>query len=301
MSIVVNTTWRTEPEIFIGTITHLTEIPNGEDLPVLELTIENSFEQYQVVMFQPHRDLQLTQIPDCAVQMVLWEGERGNAVSRSDTVILLDTPDTLLHLPESKLVDPDLVVDIELFIDACPVQSLADFVRRVLGRPSVGLCFLNGVMQEDGLQQPGCLARHSLEVAARSFDACRGYSDEERWLAAIAGLLHGLGRIELPASEPVEHLKVVLKTLGLLAPQLKWLGQIHPEAVTVIQFIIASMYRIGSQKPLHPSAMVVQASHLVAADLQSDLMAAAQFYMNSPTTRWNEPDRHDGAFPIVRN
>ena len=45
MSIVVNTTWKTEPEIFIGTITHLTEIPNGEDLPVLELTIENSFEQ----------------------------------------------------------------------------------------------------------------------------------------------------------------------------------------------------------------------------------------------------------------
>lgn len=296
MSIIVNTEWQSEPEIFIGTITNLTEIPNGEALPVLELIIENSFEQYRVVMLQPHRDLQLTQIPDRAVQLVLWEGERGSAVSRSDTVILLDTPDTILHLPESKLVCPNLAVDIELFLESCPVQPLADFVRRVLGRPSVGLPFLNGAMQEAGLRQPGCLARHSLEVAARSFDACRGYSDEERWLAAIAALLHGLGRIELPASGPVEHLKVVLKTLGLLAPQLEWLGQIHPEAVRMIQFIIASMYRIGSQKALHPSAMVVQASHLIAADLQSDLMTSAENYMNNSTTRWIAPDIPDGAF-----
>tara|TARA_R110000850_G_scaffold147481_1_gene269702 strand:+ start:26687 stop:27583 length:897 start_codon:yes stop_codon:yes gene_type:complete len=296
MSIIVNTEWQSEPEIFIGTITNLTEIPNGEALPVLELIIENSFEQYRIVMFQPHPDLQLTKIPDCAVQLVLWEGERGNAVSRSDTVILMDTPDSLLHLPESKLTYPDLAVDIELFLESCPVQPLADFVRRALGRPSVGLPFLNGAMQEAGLRQPGCLARHGLEVAARSFDACRGYSDEERWLAAVSGLLHGLGRIELPAGEPVEHLKVVLKTLGLLAPQLEWLGQIHPEAVRMIQFIIASMYRIGSQKPLHPSAMVVQASHLIAADLQSDLLASAEHYMNNSTTRWNAPNIPDGAF-----
>ena len=301
MSVIVNTEWQTEPEIFIGTITRLTEISNGDDLPVLELTIENSFEAYKVVMFQPHRELQLTQIPDCAVQLVLWEGERGSAVSRSDTVILLDTPYTLLHLPESKLVCPDLAVEIELLIGACPMQPLVDFVRRVLGQPSVGIQFMNSSMPELDYQAPGWLARHSLEVATRSFDACRGYSEEERWLAAIAALLHGLGRIELPASGPVEHLKVVLKTLGLLAPQLKWLGRTHPDAVRMIQFIIASMYRIGSQEPLHPSAMVVQASHLIAADLQSDLMTSAKFYMNSPTTRWNEPDKHNGAFPIVRN
>jgi len=256
---------------------------------VLELTIENSFEQYQVVMFQPHRELQLTQIPDCAVQLVLWEGERGSAVSRSDTVILLDTPDTLLHLPESKLVDPDLVVDIELFIDACPVQPLADFVRRVLGRPSVGLRFLNGAMQEAGFRHPGCLARHSLEVATRSFDACRGYNDTERWLAAIAGLLHGLGCIELSDSKPVDYLKVVLKGLGLLAEDLKRLGKNLPEAARTIQFIIASMYRIGSPTQPDPKAMVVQSSHLLAAQLQSELMHTASTHLVSASTRLISP------------
>ena len=289
MSIVVNTTWKTEPEIFIGTITHLTEIPNGEDLPVLELTIENPFGQYKVVMFQPHRDLQLTQIPDCAVQLVLWEGERGNAVSRSDTVILGETPDTLLHLPESKLVHPDLVVDIELFIDACPVQPLADFVRRVLGRPSVGLRFLNGAMQEAGLRQPGSLARHGLDVAIRSFDACRGYNDDERWLAAIAGLLHGVGRIELSDSKPVDYLKVVLKGLGLIADDLQRLARQLPEAARSIQFIIASMYRIGSPTQPDPKAMVVQSSHLLAAQLQSELMHTASTHLASASTRLTSP------------
>lgn len=282
MSVIVNTNWKTEPEIFIGTITNLTEIANGEALPVLKLTIENSFEQYQVVMFQPHRELQLTQIPDCAVQLVLWEGERGSAVSRSDTVILLDTPDTLLHLPESELACPELVVDIELFIQPCPMQPLSDFVRQVLGRPSVGLPFLNGAMQEAGLQQPGSLARHGLDVARRSFDACRGYNDSERWLAAIAGLLHGVGRINLSDCKTVDHTKVVLKGLGFLAEDLKRLEQKLPEAARTIQFIIASMYRIGSPTQPSPQAMVVQSSHLLAAQLQSGLMHTATTHLANP-------------------
>lgn len=289
MSIIVNTEWQSEPEIFIGTITNLTEIPNGKALPVLELTIENSFEQYRIVMFQPHPDLQLTKIPDCAVQLVLWEGKSGNAVSRSDTVILMDTPDSLLHLPESKLVCPDLAVDVELFIDSCPVQPLADFVRRVLGRPSVGLGFFNDAMQEDGLRQPGSLARHGLDVAMRSFDACRGYSDTERWLAAIAGLLHGLGCIELSDSKPVDYLKVVLKGLGLLAEDLKRLEQKLPEAARTIQFIIASMYRVGSPAQPDPKAMVVQSSHLLAAQLQSELMHTASTHLASASTRLTSP------------
>jgi hypothetical protein len=289
MSIIVNTTWKSEPEVFIGTVTHLTEIPNGDELPVLELTIENSFEQYEVVMFQPHPDLQLTQIPDCAVQLVLWEGERGSAVSRSDTVLLLDTPDTIMHLPESKLACPDQTVDIELFLEPCPVQPLADFVRRVLGRPSVGLRFLNGAMQEDGRQQPGSLARHGLDVAIRSFDACRGYNDTERWLAAIAGLLHGVGRIELPDSKPVDYLKAVLKGLGILAEDLQRLGRQLPEAARSIQFIIASMYRIGSPTQPDPKAMVVQSSHLLAAQLQSELMHTASTHLASASTRLTSP------------
>lgn len=289
MSIIVNTEWQSEPEIFTGTITNLTEIPNGEALPVLELIIENSFERYRIVMFQPHPDLQLTKIPDCAVQLVLWEGKSGNAVSRSDTVILLDTPDTLLHLPESKLVDPDLVVDIERFIDACPVQPLADFVRRALGRPSVGLRFLNSAMQEDGLQQPGSLARHGLDVAIRSFDACRGYNDTERWLAAIAGLLHGLGCIEQSDSKQVDYLKAVLNGLGLLAEDLKRLGQNFPEAARTIQFIIASMYRIGSPTQPDPKAMVVQSSHLLAVQLQSEVMHTTSMHLTNSSTRLISP------------
>jgi len=291
MSIIVNTTWKTEPEIFIGTIVGFKEIPNGSDLPVIEMIIENSFERYKVVMWQPHPDLQLKAIPDAAVQLVLWSGKPEHAVSRSDTVILLDTPDTLLHLPYSELHCPDIAVDIGLFIEKCPVQPLTDFVRRAIGRPSVGIQFLNASMGEQGYQTPGSLALHSLDVARRSFDACRGYSNEERWIAAIAGLLHGLGRIELPEPSPKGHLKLALKTLGLLSEDLKWLGKTHPEAAQMIQFIIASMYRIGSNTDTHPAAMIVQTSHLVAAHLQSELMESAKRSLSGSALR---PAIHGG-------
>jgi hypothetical protein len=288
-TLFVNTKWDSDPEVFVGTILRLEEIPNGDDLPVIELQVENSFERYEVMMSQPHPELQLKDIPDSAVQLVLWTAREQHAVSRSDTVILLDTPDTLLHLPESKLRCPDIAADFELFISQCPVKPLADFVRRVLGRPSVGIPFMNATMPETGYQAPSSLARHSLEVATRSFDACRGYTDEERWLAAIAGLLQGLGRIEVPDSGPTDYLKLVLKTLGLLSGDLNWLGQSHPDAARMIQFVIASMYRIGSDTPRHPAAMVVQTSHLVAAHLQSELMEGAKTYLVESETNLTTP------------
>ncbi len=299
-SLIVNTGWHNDPEIFIGTITTFDEIPNGPDLPVLELTIENSFERYRVVMSQPHPDLQLPAIPDSAVQLVLWSGKPEHAVSRSDTVILLDTPDTLLHLPYSKLARPDIAADIELFIQKCPVQPLADFVRRVLGRPSVGIRFMNAAMYEPGHQAPRNLAEHSLDVAIRSFDACRGYADEERWLAAISGLLHGLGRMKLPDSEPPNYLKVALKTLGLLSEELQWLGQAHPDAARMLQFIIASMYRIGSYEKLHPAAMVVKTSHLVAAHLQSELVGSAKRQLVDTATRASVSYTNGKALPPTK-
>ncbi|MEP1215137.1 MAG: hypothetical protein ABJM11_03870 [Marinobacter sp.] len=275
-TLYVNTRWDSEPEIFMGTVIQFREIPNGNDLPVIELQIENSFERYEVVMSQPHPELQLTEIPDSAVQLVLWTAREQYAVSRSDTAIVLETPDSLLHLPYSKLRCPDIAADIELFIAKCPVQPLADFVRRVLGRPSVGIRFLNAAMDTDGYNAPGSLARNSLEVATRSFDACRGYSDDDRWLATAAGLLHGLGRIELSDSASTDHLRIVLKTLGLLSEELKWLGESCPEEAKMIQFIIASMYRMGSHPQPHPTAIAVHSSHLLAAHLNHELMTSAK-------------------------
>ena len=288
-TLFVNTKWDSDPEVFIGTILQLEEIANGDDLPVLELQIENSFERYDVVMSQPHQELRLTKIPDAAVQLVLWTARDQHAVSRSDTVIFLETPDTMLHLPYSKLHRPDIAADIELFIAKCPVLPLAQFVRRVLGRPSVGIPFMNGAMWETGYESPGSLAQHSLDVAMRSFDACRGYTEEERWLASIAGLLHGLGRIELLASGPTDYLKAALKTLGLLSKELKWLEQSNPDAARMFQFIIASMYRVGSNSRYHPTAMVVQTSHLVAAHLQSELIDSAKSQLLGTATGASMP------------
>ncbi|MBZ2170259.1 hypothetical protein [Marinobacter sp. F4216] len=278
MSVIVNTDWQSEPEIFIGTITSLTEIPTENKLPVLELTIENSFETYQVVMFQPHSELQLTEIPDLAVQLVLWKGKPGAAVSRSDSVILLDSPYTLLHLPESKLHYPDIPLDIEQFIEDCPQQALIEFVRRVLGRPSVGLRFMNAPMLERGYQTPGSLALHSLDVAMRSFDACHGFTEEERWQTAIAGLLQGVGRIELEGAAQTDPFKVVLKTLDMLSKELDWLKETNREAARMIQLVITSMHRIGKYDQPHPSAMTVQMAHIITDHLRSERVNPATRY-----------------------
>jgi hypothetical protein len=49
------------------------------------------------------------------------------------------------------------------------------------------------------------------------------------------------------------------------------------------------MYRIGSDTPRHPAAMVVQTSHLVAAHLQSELMEGAKTYLVESETNLTTP------------
>lgn len=282
-SVFVNTCWNDEPTIFIGTVTGLEEIPNGEDLPVLDLQIENSFERYEVVMSQPHPELQLTGIPDSAVQLILWTARDQYAVSRSDTVILLETPESLLHLPESQLQCPDVAADIEQFIAQCPVQSLADFARRVLGRPSIGIPFMN--LPSHGQNQygePGGLATHSLIVAQRTLATCAGFSDDERWVAAIAGLVHSIGQIHLAHSDPVDNLKLTLRTLGLISSDLRVLEKNFALGAGTIQHIIATMYQKFGRYQTHPLAMAVQTADRLADALRVQAAREKEFLLSAP-------------------
>jgi hypothetical protein len=291
-SLIVNTGWHNDPEIFIGTIIDFYQIPNGSDLPVIEMIIENSFERYRVVMWQPHPDLQLTKIPDSAVQLMLWSGKAGHAVSRSDTVILLDTPDSLLHLPQSQLYDPNIVAGIEWFIAACPVPALADLVRRIIGRPSIGIPFTNApAIDIDHRGKPGGLAIHSLNVAKRALSSCAGFSDDERWSAAVAGLLHGVGRIRVPQPTNAESLRVILSTLKLISDDLRWLEGRAPVNARMIQHIITSMYRRSGRLQTHPLALAVQTADRLAVAQSTGLATEKELFLKFPPV--NLDDQRD--------
>jgi hypothetical protein len=295
-SLIVNTGWHNDPEIFIGTITSFEEIPNGPDLPVLELTIENSFERYRVVMSQPHPDLQLTAIPDSAVQLMLWSGKPEHAVSRSDTVILLETPDSLLHLPYSQLYNPNVAAEIEWFIATCPIPALAELVRRVIGRPSIGIPFTNASALDIAHHgNSGGLATHSLNVAKRTLSSCADFSEGERWLAAVAGLLNGVGQILVPEPTPTQSLKNIVGTLGLISDDLQWLGRTAPAEARMIQHIITCMYRKHALLQTHPLALAVLTADRLAA-AQSELLTTPYepFLGHPPTNRDNKWDYEPG-------
>lgn len=178
----------------------------------------------------------------------------------------------LSHLPRSKVSSAEQVTETESWLQTCPFAPLRDFVYHILGKPDIGCAFFS---LPASLKHHHCfaggLARHSLEVAQSVYAVGTCFAEHERWLAAVAGLLHDLGKVRCfhTNGRRTEMGYVVsheLLGIELLAPALTRLESNWPDGANALRYLFDWMLRPRQQRPLMPIALTLK---------QADVMSAA--------------------------
>lgn len=178
----------------------------------------------------------------------------------------------LAHLPRSSVGSVEMVIAVQQWLQSCPYPALQDFLLNVLGQPDIGCGFFSRPASASHHHcYPGGLAQHSLEVA-RSVYAVSGCFDEhERWLAAVAGLLHDLGKVRTfyPDGRRTEvgHL-ITHELIGfeLIGPALSKLDDSWPDGANMLRYLFDWLLHPRQQRPMLPIALTIK---------QADVMSAA--------------------------
>lgn len=132
---------------------------------------------------------------DVPVSLTLVQDKNSHSYVGTNLKILHQF-NTLDHLPYTGVPVRELLTNTQEWLDACPYDTLRKFAYQVLGTPRIGgLFFSIPVTKDRHFSEPGGLARHSLEVAQIVYGSTMCFAEHERWLAAIAGLFHEIGRV----------------------------------------------------------------------------------------------------------
>lgn len=132
---------------------------------------------------------------DVPVSLTLVQDKNSHSYVGTNLKVLHQF-NTLDHLPYTGVPVRELLTSTQEWLDTCPYDTLRKFAYQVLGNPSIGgLFFSIPVSKEKHFSEPGGLARHSLEVAQMVYGSTICFAEHERWLAAVAGLFHEIGRV----------------------------------------------------------------------------------------------------------
>jgi hypothetical protein len=174
---------------------------------------------------------------------------------------------------------------LQRWIDTCPVPELAHFISQVFSDRELTTAFFTRPASERHHHAwPGGLAEHSLEVASRVETMLAHVTEQERWLASAAGLLHDLGKIRTHQDDGrrtatgyvMKHEEL---TLELIAPALKSLDKSWPDGANALRYLLVGMTKAAAEKrPWLPSLMVVQ----VADRMSAAEDARRQAFVNRP-------------------
>lgn len=177
-----------------------------------------------------------------------------------------------LNINWSKLPKLELVKQLQFWMDTCPVPELAHFVSQVFNDRELTIAFFTRPASERHHHAwPGGLAEHSLEVASRVETMLVHATDQERWLASAAGLLHDLGKIRTHQNDGrrtatgyvMQHEDL---TLELLAPALKLLDKSWADGANALRYLLVGMTKAAAEKrPWLPSLMIVQVADRLSA------------------------------------
>lgn len=177
-----------------------------------------------------------------------------------------------LSMNWSNLPKPELVKQLQRWMDICPVPELAGFVSQVFNDRDLAIAFFTRPASERHHHAwPGGLAEHSLEVASRVETMLAHVTDQERWLASAAGLLHDLGKIRTHQNDGrrtatgfvMQHEEL---TLELLAPALKLLDKSWADGANALRYLLVGMTKAAAEKrPWLPSLMIVQVADRLSA------------------------------------
>lgn len=188
----------------------------------------------------------------------------------------------LSHLPRSKVSSPEQVAETESWVRACPFAPLREFVFQILGQPDIGCAFFS---LPASLKHHHCfaggLARHSLEVAQSVYAVGACFAEHERWLAAVAGLLHDLGKVRCfhTNGRRTEMGYVVsheLLGIELLAPALTRLESSWPDGANALRYLFDWMLRPRQQRPLMPIALTLKQADVMSASADNRQKAFSQ-------------------------
>ena len=278
MNNLSNTKENKQLEEVTGCITTHQIYPHDRWSSGVHLTLENISRTYQVLLKESAPKLLLQRSEILAVNMTLTY-ENGWYTTSLQDISLLQSPASLAHLPHRRIADARQVNAVEAWLEGCPYQMLQDFVRRVLGRADIGTAFFSLPASRNHHHcQPGGLAEHSLDVAERTYRSTAGFEEHERWLAAVCGLLHDIGKVRTYTSvgdltslgRLISH---EILTFEVLADALSILQRQWSDGAIAVRYILEWTISPRSKRPLLPVAMAVKSADCMSAAMSSRSLA----------------------------
>lgn len=209
----------------------------------------------------------------------------------------MDSFQSLTHLPASRVSSVEMVMGVEQWLHSCPYPALKAFVYQVLGQPDIGCSFFSlPASAKHHHCDAGGLARHSMEVAQAVYAVSGGFAEHERWLAAVVGLLHDLGKVRSfhPDGRRTETGYLVsheLLGLELIVPALSRLDSAWADGANALRYLFDWMLRPKHQRPLMPIAMTIRQADMMSASADDRQKA----FSSKPD--WQTFARSDGPGP----
>lgn len=203
-------------------------------------------------------------------------------------------------LPRRALSSAKGAASLQAFMDRCPVPALQTFLNDVFADEVLACSFLNiPASQCHHHPYSGGLADHSLEVAELVEHSLPGEESEIRTLAAVAGLLHDIGktrvlRVDGGRVYPNCILPHEALTLEILAPALKGLERAWADGACALRYLLTWQPTPRDTRPYLSAALALQ----YADRYSSATDARAQAFDGKPV--WQRLARLDVPGPSSR-
>lgn len=177
---------------------------------------------------------------------------------------------TLDHLPYTSVPVRELLTSTQEWLDKCPYETLRKFAYQVLGNPSIGgLFFSIPVSKDRHFSEPGGLARHSLEVAQMVYGSTMCFAEHERWLAAVAGLFHEIGRVYINTANDTPKATAGLVSyevlnFEVLGPALQLFEKEWADGAEAIRHMLESLCKTRKNGPHLPITFSIRSADLMS-------------------------------------
>ena len=246
----------------------------------ISLTLENMTGSHDILLSPSEHPGNYIKQGHRAVTMTL-SNELGRLVNSGKDMHLIQQYTSLDHLPSRLIAAPEMVTRTQQWIERCPYAALKNFVYQVLGDPTVGCAFFSVPASTSyHHREPGGLAQHSLEVAEISYAATQCFEDHERWLAAVSGLLHDVGKVRTltqDCHQTAIGLLIAPEILNveILADAFINLDQAWADGAIAIRYILGSLMKPRDQRPLLPLTTAVKQADIASAAASNRRLAFA--------------------------
>ena len=262
----------------------------------ISLTVENLLGHHDVLLELQDHPGKWPSSELIAVSILVTR--HGNALlGSSGQLVTADSFQSFAHLPISKIGSAETLIAVDQWLQSCPYPALRSFVYEVLGQPAIGCAFFSfPASARHHHCYPGGLAQHSLEVAQSVYAVGSSFAEHERWLAAVAGLLHDLGKVRsfnLAGRRTETGLLVSheMLALELILPSLSRLDSAWADGANALRYLFDWLLRPRQQRPMMPIAVTIR---------QADAMSASadnrrQAFNDKP--HWHSFAKFDGAGP----